>query len=157
MASAVYDDEGKMQLIIMLWSIPWENMTLGQANQLVVIGSLIQSAVVRATRYLEALEEKRYIKDTRALEPEAFASLKSAYLSAGAKGLTECLVLKCTNVEGDTKTYVERVSKLLRNTDYIGILEGNVYLLLPNTEASDLSIVTNRLKAAGVECEAVEE
>lgn len=157
MASAVYDDTGRMQLIIMIWSVPWENMTLGQANQLVVIGALIQNAVIRATRYLEALEEKRYIKDTRALEPSAFTALRDAYLDAGAKGLTECLLLKCTNVDDSTKAYVERVSKLLRNTDYIGVLEDGVYLLLPNTESSDLSIVTNRLKANNVECVPVEE
>ncbi len=157
MASAVYNDNGDMQLIIMLWSIPWENMTLGQANQLVVIGALIQNAVIRATRYLEALEEKRYIKDTRALEPEAFTALKNAYMTAGAKGLTECLLLRCNSVNEDQITYVERVSKLLRNTDYIGILNDEIYMLLPNTESSDLSLVVNRLQSAGVGCEAVEE
>ncbi len=157
MASAVYNDSGDMQLIIMLWSIPWENMTLGQANQLVVIGALIQNAVIRATRYLDALEEKRYIKDTRALEPAAFTALRDAYMAAGAKGLTECLLLRCNNVNEDQMAYVERVSKLLRNTDYIGILQDEIYMLLPNTESSDLSLVVNRLQAAGVSCEAVEE
>ena len=64
----------EMQLILMIWGIPWERMTLGQANMLTVIGYLIQNAVVRANRYISALEQQRYIKGTNILEPEAFFS-----------------------------------------------------------------------------------
>ena len=51
-ASAVYA-EGKMQLILMLWGIPWQRMTLAETNRLTIIGTLIQNATVRASRYLE--------------------------------------------------------------------------------------------------------
>ena len=51
MADAIYSED-EMQLILMVWGIPWERMTLGQANMLTVIGYLIQNAVVRANRYL---------------------------------------------------------------------------------------------------------
>ena len=71
MANAIYSED-EMQLILMIWGIPWERMTLGQANMLTVIGYLIQNAVVRANRYISALEQQRYIKGTNILEPEAF-------------------------------------------------------------------------------------
>lgn len=43
MANAIYSED-EMQLILMIWGIPWERMTLGQANMLTVIGYLIQNA-----------------------------------------------------------------------------------------------------------------
>ena len=48
MASAVYSED-KMQLILMLWGIPWERMTLGEANRLTIVGFLIQNAVCGQT------------------------------------------------------------------------------------------------------------
>ena len=88
MANAIYSED-EMQLILMIWGIPWERMTLGQANMLTVIGYLIQNAVVRANRYIAALEQQRYIQGTNILEPEAFSSLVKAYLKARDKGLTQ--------------------------------------------------------------------
>ncbi len=58
MANAIYDNE-EIQMILMLWRLPWERMTLGEANRLVVVSYLIQNAVLRANRYLAALEERR--------------------------------------------------------------------------------------------------
>lgn len=93
MANAIYSED-EMQLILMVWGIPWERMTLGQANMLVIIGYLIQNAVVRANRYLAALEQQRYLEGTNILEAEAFTSLASAYLVACRKGLTECAFIR---------------------------------------------------------------
>ena len=92
MANAIYSED-EMQLIVMVWGIPWERMTLGQANMLTVISYLIQNAVVRANRYLEALEYKRYVEGTNILEADAFTSLVKAYMGAKSKGLTECTFL----------------------------------------------------------------
>lgn len=85
MANAIYDKDD-MQMIIMVWGIPWERMTLGQANQLVVISALIQNAVLRANRYLAALEEQRYVAGTQTLKTDAFQTLVKAYLTARTRG-----------------------------------------------------------------------
>ena len=55
-------------MIIMLWGLSWEKMTLGQANFLTVVSYLIQNAVLSSQRYMQALEEKRYSQDSRILE-----------------------------------------------------------------------------------------
>ena len=78
MARAIYQD-GSMQMIIMLWVLSREKMTLGQANFLTVVSYLIQNAVLRSQRYMQALEEKRYSQDSRILDKEAFVSLVQAY------------------------------------------------------------------------------
>ena len=150
MANAIFDKNDEMQMILMIWGIPWEKMTLGEANQLVVISALIQNAVLRANRYLDVLENQRYVEDTQMLETEAFSSLMKAYLNAQNRGLTECTVLK---VEADADDYHEagkKLSQKLRQSDYIGTLEdGGLYALLPNTSSENASYVIKRFKEVG--------
>lgn len=157
MANAIYEND-KMQMILMVWGIPWESMTLGQANQLVVISALIQNAVLRANRYMSALEYKRYVEGSHMLETDAFTALLGAYMKAEARGLTECTVLK---VEADPSSYVEAgktLSSKLRQTDYIGTLsDGGLYALLSNTSREDAGFVIRRFGDAGFPSEIVEE
>ena len=93
MARGIYEGE-EVQMIVMMWGLSWEKMTLGQANFLTVVSYLIQNAVLRAQRYMQALEEKRYSQNSRILEPEAFESLVQAYMKAKLKNLVECVLIK---------------------------------------------------------------
>ncbi len=157
MAHAIYDNDD-MQMILMVWGIPWESMTLGQANQLVVISALIQNAVVRSNRYMSALEDQRYVEDTQTLETSAFTSLMNAYLTAQSKGLTECTVLK---VKAEPEKYKEAGKLLmgkLRQTDYIGTLsDGGLYALLSNTNMQDAQFVIKRFAEIGYESHIVKD
>lgn len=159
MANAVYDEAGNMQTIIMIWSIPWESMTLGQANQLVVISALIHTAVVRANRYLGALERERYVGGSRMLDESAFMSLMAAYLKAEKRGLTDCMVLEIVYEEGqDVKEISNHIADKLRPHDYVGMMEdGNLGVLLSNTNRKDAEIVMKRISELGYSCEVLED
>ena len=157
MSNAIYSED-EMQLILMIWGIPWERMTLGQANMLTVIGYLIQNAVVRANRYISALEQQRYIKGTNILEPEAFLALVKAYLNARDKGLTQCALLSVDTKENDRDEVGKRLIKLLRQSDYVGELEGGkMYALLANTSTKDATMVRERFEKEGVSCQIQED
>ena len=93
MANAIYEGE-EMQIILMIWGIPWERMNLSEANRLTVVGYLIQNAVVRANRYLNALKDQRYVEGTNILDTEAFTLLVHAFEEAKRNGLTECSLVK---------------------------------------------------------------
>lgn len=157
MANAIFENE-KMQLILCIWGIPWERMTLGQANQLTVISALIQNAVLRANRYLKVLEDERYIADTRIMETEAFSKLSHAFMTAEAKGLTDSTLLR---VVDDTKNHLQTglfLDAKLRDTDYIGTLEdGKMYILLSNTNKEHSLNVIERIAGMGMRIEVVEE
>lgn len=156
MANAIYDNDD-MQMIIMVWGIPWERMTLGQANQLVVISALIQNAVLRANRYLAALEEQRYVAGTQTLKTEAFETLVKAYLTARTRGLTECTLLAVTVDENDYMAAAKLLSGKLRQSDYIGTLsDGGLYTLLANTNGKDAEYVINRFAELGYASRIVE-
>lgn len=149
MADAIFAED-EMQLILMVWGIPWERMTLSQANMLIIIGYLIQNAVLRANRYLDALEQTRYLQGTKVLDAEAFESLVRAYMTAKNKGLTECTILEIETEEGKLEECGELLSNLMRQSDYIGKMSnGRLYALLSNTNNEDADYVIKRFENTG--------
>ena len=157
MADAIYSEDN-MQLILMVWGIPWERMTLGQANMLTVIGYLIQNAVLRANRYMSALEEQRYIEGTNILGQDAFRSLVKAYMNARNKELTECALLLIQTGDVSKEDAGQTLSKMIRQSDFLGELEdGNLYALLANTNDKSAEMVENRFREAGFECSIQED
>ena len=152
MANAIYSGE-EMQLILMVWGIPWEKMTLGQANMLTVTGYLIQNAVLNANRYMQALAHERYIEGTQILEEKAFHSLVKAYLNAGAKHLTECVIIKIERENCSLQEMSAGLKPLMRQTDYLGVMkDGMVYALLANTAEKDAEAVCCRFEEEGYNC-----
>lgn len=140
-------ENGELQMIVMVWGLSWESMTLGQANRLVVVSALIQNAVLRANRYLAALEEQRYESGTKMLSKDSFKALVSAFLKAEAKGLTECSLIRI-DLEGMNRDEVAAiVEKSLRQSDYYGKLDDNaIYALLSNTSEKDAQFVLKRFE-----------
>lgn len=157
MANAIYDGD-EMQMLVFVWGLPWEQMTLGQANQLTIISALIQNAVLRANRYLAALEEERYEEESRILKTEAFTILARAYVQAERKGLTECTLLR---VVMEPANYVDAAAELtlkLRSNDHIGTLyDGHLYILLANTTSQEAQFVLRRFAEMGYETEVMED
>lgn len=157
MADAIYAED-EMQLILMVWGIPWERMTLGQANMLSVIGNLIQNAVLRANRYMSALQYQRYIPGTNILEKEAFCSLVKAYLNASEKQLTECTLIEVELGEVSLEEAGKRLGAQMRQSDFLGELQdGMVYALLANTRPKDAAVVLQRFRDSGFNCRITEE
>ncbi len=152
MANAIYSED-EMQLILMVWGIPWERMTLGQANMLTVIGYLIQNAVLRANRYISALEQQRYIEGTNILGEASFRSLVKAYLNARGRELTECALIRIDAGDMPREEAGRKLAAMLRQSDFIGELkDGQLYALLANTNSRDAVLVEKRFSEAGFAC-----
>lgn len=150
MANAIFEG-GQMKMLIFLWGLGWECMTLGQANYLVVVSYLIQNAVLRARRYMSALEEKRYLKKSRILEPDAFRTLVKSYSHAANRNLVEYTLLRI-HTPNKIKTTANKTEKFLRSTDYFGVLSNKkLYVLLANTSAEDAVYVQKRFAENGYE------
>ncbi len=156
MANAIYEKE-QMELIVMVWGIPWEQMTLAQANILTVTSYLIQNAVLHADRYMAALQDRRYADGQHVMETESFTTLVHAFYTAMERELTECCLL-CVDVEpAQYRTAGEILSRKLRTSDYLGTLsDGKLYALLANTDRQDAQIVIRRFRECGYESTLVE-
>ncbi len=147
MASALFDDRGEMRIVILLWDIPYDQMTLYQANLLTVAGALVYSMVVRDADYLDALAYRRYLPGTRILQEAAFNAMVDIYRSAGEKGYAESCIFY---VKGDAMPREELNDKIqasIRDTDYVGAMaDGNLAILLTNTNMSEAIYVRKRLE-----------
>ncbi len=157
MVSGLYEED-KLQMLVMVWGIPWEQMTLGQANMLTVISALTQNAVLRANRYMEALEAKRYVAGSPLMETSAFTTLVQAFLRARDRGLTECALLEVEAKPEQYQTMAKEASQKLRKSDYVGTMEnGSLCILLSNSDNNATNIVINRLSEIGIQSEVMEE
>lgn len=153
MASAIYRGDELIE-IIMLWGLPFENMSVYQRNLLTVLGYMIYNSVERADRYLDALSTTRFITDTKLLTKEAFGELDTTYRDAMEKGFTEYVVLAVSSKE--TKTYKEwsdTLSSKLRLSDYLGVNEQDqVCILLTNSNTMDAQFIIQRFADMGITC-----
>ena len=156
MACAIREGE-EMRNIIMIWQLPWEKLTLGQAGILTVTSMLIQDAVLRAQRFLDIQRDERIIEGTRVLKPEAFSSVLESYKNAAAQRLTRFTLL-CIAVGGANGDAIEtgkRASDYLRQDDYLGLgKDGRLYVLLPNTTLKNAGVAVSRLAEGGIRAEA---
>ena len=157
MANAIFEGE-KIQMIICVWGIPWERMTLGQANQLTVISALIQDAVLRANRYLNVLEKERFVEGTRIMETEAFSILANAFIHAENRGLTDSTLLRIDAGKEEYGKISAILNGKLRDSDHLGTMEdGGLYALLSNTSREDSFFVINRIGEMGIKAFVVED
>ncbi len=156
-AAGVYSEDG-MQLILMVWGIPWQRMTLAEANRLDITGRLIQDAVVRANRYLDALRDQRYVGGSDLMSHEAFAQLVKAFFEARDKGLTECALLEISAKGRSQIETAEAIEKQIRQSDYIGQLaDGRLCALLCNTDEAGAAPVIKRFQEAGYKSRILKE
>lgn len=149
MAGAVYAEE-EMQVILMFWGIPHQELTPQKANRLTVITTLIQNAILRAKRYMSSFRRHHYMEGTNVLNEEAFTDLVKTFLKAKEKGLTECTLLEIImGYEGYEQISLQLACNI-RQTDYMGIMEGEkLYILLTNTDPTNAEVVRTRLHKLG--------
>ena len=102
MAAAIMAEES-ISSIIMLWDISWEQMNLAQSNRLRVVSYMIQNAVLKANRYIEMIENERYVEGTKLLETQAFKALLDAFINARKRGLADCSIIKINPGTKDVK------------------------------------------------------
>ena len=157
MACCIYEEE-QMEMMILLWSIPFERMTIGEANRLFVISKLIQKAVKRSAEYLDLLKNERYQDESPALKAEAFEELVATYHEAGEKNLTEYFLLQVVSAEGGMKNAGNIIGRVLRHSDYIGYRnDGRLHILLTGTDRKGCGLVQNNLEQKGIRTVICEE
>ena len=150
MAYCIHEGE-EMDMMILLWSIPFERMTIDESNRLIVLGKLIQKSVKRSATYLDFLKNERYQADSPALKKEAFEELVATYHEAGEKNLTEYILLQVVSAESGIERAGQMISETLRPTDYIGYRnDGNLCILLTSTDRKGCGFVQKNLEQKGI-------
>jgi hypothetical protein len=152
MASALFDEKNNMRIVIFLWDISYEQMTLYQANLLTVVGALVYSAVVKDANYLEALAYRRYLPDTTILREAAFQRMVDIYKNAEKKGYAQSCMCLVRREDLSPKELSDKIRPILRETDYVGAMQdGCLTILLTNTNEQESIFVRKRLEEMNIQ------
>lgn len=147
MASALFDDERNMRIVIFLWDLSYEKMTLYYSNLLTVVGALVYSMFMRDVNYLDVLAYKRHVENTSILHEDAFLEMTEVYKRAGEKGYAVSSVLFVKKGDLSINEINDKINPLLRDTDYIGMQrDGEIAILLTNSDKNESEIVKERLE-----------
>nr|WP_275589186.1 GAF domain-containing protein [Paenibacillus sacheonensis] len=156
--SAPVQNGGETVAVICIDGVQFEKFTLYHQNLFKVTVELVSSALSRAFSYVEATESSRYVEGTTILNKEVFASILESKKLAKEKHRINYLLL---SYQGNDISDIDKsvvISKLLRETDYIGVgHDDKVWIMMSNTAPSDAQNVFKRFADKDIALTLMEE
>lgn len=151
MAHAIYNRD-KIEMIIMIWGMELEQLTLYQSNLLMILGKMLFASIDRAHRYLESIASKRFVGNTKILDQEAFEEIIDNEKYARELNMSEFTILEIDRNGKELEEWDHVLEGSIRTSDYLGIIsDKKLGILLTNTEAADSLFVKERLKNRGID------
>lgn len=156
--SAPIQNNGETVAIIAIDGIQFENFSLYHQNLFKITVDLVSSALSRAFSYMEATEGQRYVEGTSILRKEVFAVILENKKLAKAKHNIEYLLMSCDIHGSSIQKISQKVTRLLRETDYVGIGEnGQIMILFSNTGLTEAALVSKRFAEQDLSLHLLEE
>ncbi|HAJ95836.1 MAG TPA: hypothetical protein DCP02_06345 [Actinobacteria bacterium] len=139
--------------IVSLHEVPFENITMHYENLFQTVVSLISNALKRAYFFEASLKDKRYISDTRILNPDTFEKiLDEVRKKEEDLGMSYSLLRVSSTCQKSLQELSIIITESVRDNDYIGISnKKRVYVLLSNTQHNHAQIVIDRLSNRNIE------
>ena len=145
-------DEDRITSIIMVWTRDIHKINQYECDMLAIVCRLIENAMLRANTYLDAIRHESYIEGTRIMKEEYFLHHYMNFLEGSRMGVFSYSLLYLAPDESD----VEKVQKLTRDSDILGMVGDAIYVLLPFANKSDSVFVSKRFVDAGMSIVPVE-
>lgn len=142
-AAGIYR-ESELTMFIMIQEAAYSQMTLYYQNLLQILCGLVETALLRAFNYQEAMREKHYLKGTDIMRESCFREKLKLYRRMWEEKSAEYTILE---IERENETLAEVWHKLngkIRENDTLGMLSDDaLYLLLAQTSFEEAQTVTN--------------
>lgn len=147
MAGGTYKD-GRLQTIIMIWSLPFENNNLYEINVFGILCKLVEKTMERAYEYMENINKSYNMKQDGVMNALAFEKILQLYTYGEKENLVDFSLLKVEAYDHmDEKTFYSLLKEQVRDTDYIGVNNNNeTFILLTNSNQEEAKYVIDRLK-----------
>lgn len=146
-------DKGIPVAMILLWSASYEQMGDSYLNLLKVLSGLVESALVRAANYQMVTQERRYLKETKILNQEAYEAIIQIKKKMKDKNIAKYQVFYVQSPPEDIKALDQILQRNLRDTDFVGEIESGKYaILLSQADDKSAQLVLERLKKEGILC-----
>lgn len=152
-AAPIHKD-GELMGMILLMNSSNRQMNMEFANKFNIISDLICNALIRAMGFEQVSDN--CVENTQILKTEKFKELVAVKEQMREKQYLDYVLLQLKQDGGGIKMLSDKVCRLVRNNDVLGMGEdGEVYLLLSQTKETDLAIIEERMKKNGVRFEVV--
>lgn len=149
-APIIYD--GRMIAVIEIYGMNFEQWSIYQQNLLSVTSRLISMAMGKAYLYEEGIQSRRFVPQTRILQPEEFAKLEKGLRTRAALQENVRNVLLELSCAGMSYQELDsRLSGAIRQEDAVGLKEDRVFLLLHDVDDTGMQLVRQRLLHRGIE------
>lgn len=147
-------DEGKVSLMIFLYDVGPDQMSLYYLNLFSILCKLIKLSYIRALEYQRAIQQEKYYPDTLVVMPDYFKELLKAQKELTEAGMASHAVIR---FESRDKVFLsDSLKGLIRNSDILGADEkGTLYLLLTQFSPQVMETVLERLEQGGLKFEFV--
>ncbi|MGM9550816.1 MAG: NAD-dependent epimerase/dehydratase family protein [Clostridia bacterium] len=142
-------ENGKPNMMIMLWSIPFERMTIDESNRITVLGKLVRKAVRGAEEYYNVIYDERFSSDGKVLKYSAFSDLFNTHHRAKDSNMTNYVLLKVTSKDSENTRKI--ISETIYPFNHVGYgKDGGLYILLTGSGEEECEYLRAELSKKGI-------
>ncbi|WP_177220815.1 NAD-dependent epimerase/dehydratase family protein [Selenomonas sp. GACV-9] len=143
--------QGQVIAVIEIFGMKFEQWSLYQQNLLSITVRLIASSMGRAYQYESEIQQRRYMADTRIMQEDEFRKIiEELRARRKLQGDLPIAMLRVDMTGMDYRGLDERLTGVIRNEDFVGLLAGNIYVLLPDADEEVTAMVQRRLQKRGL-------
>lgn len=141
----------ELVMIVCIKEVRSDQMTLYYMNLFKILCGLVEVALLRALEYQEAAKNMQYVEGTHILKTSYFMERLETFHAMQDEMVASYILLRLEH-PGKSKEEADQIlQNLIRANDVWGISEeGELYLILSQTDKESLPIVSGRLKKAGI-------
>lgn len=149
--------EGQLVMLIVVKEAKGEQLSLYYLNLFKILCGLVETSLLRALDYQEAIQNKKYVEGTRTLKPEYFKERLDSFHSMREERRGSYVLLKLEYPNMSLAQADEVLQNSVRENDVWGISENDeLFIILAQIEQSGLPIVLKRLERDGFICHEID-
>ncbi len=143
-------------LLVMIQHAEYSQMNLYYQNLLKILCGLVETSLLRAINYQEAIYEERHLNHTIFMKESYFLEKLNFYHSLQEEKIIEYTLIKLHTDEKSLDEVEEILKTRIRENDTVGIYDNHeIYLILHQTSPAQAGIVMKRLEESGLGCEII--
>lgn len=150
-------EEGRLVLLIVLEDAEYSQMTLYYENLLKILCGLIETTLLRALKYQDALYEEQHIDNTIFVKEKYFLEKLALCRSMKEERLMEYTLLRIERGAENLQKAEDTLGKMIRENDTVGFVGEVLYMILHQTAPAVAGVVMGRLEQAGFQSSVVSE
>ncbi|MHA0856863.1 NAD-dependent epimerase/dehydratase family protein [Paenibacillus sp. CMAA1364] len=149
--------EEKVVAVVSVYDPSFSKLNLSFENVFKVSVELISGSLSRAFKHAVITRNERFVEDTSVLKSSVFLQVLESKSSAKQQYNSDFVLLQVIHDGLPIKILSEQITTVLRDSDYLGMMENNLVLLLSNSNIKEADIVVQRLIENGIVTRVISE